>query len=117
MVFDERLGILRNGNVISAGVEKSVRRVILRLEERWKIQLTEEKGGRMVTHLAMALMRVERGEEIKAPEDGVLEEFRGLDVFPVSQNIVNDLIAWTPIELPAAEQDYMIVNICLLLDN
>ena len=117
MVFGERLGILRSGNVISAGVEDSVRKVISRLEERWKLTLTEENGGRMVTHLAMALMRIKRGEDITAPEEDVLAEFRDLDVFEASMEIVNDLIAWTPIDLPKAEKDYMIVNICLLLDK
>ena len=116
MVFDERLEILRAGNVISCKVEQMVRKVISRLEEHWQIRLSEEKGGRMVTHLAMALMRIELGEKIKAPENDVLKEFRDLDVFNQSKNIVNDLIAFTPMDLPEAEQDFMVVNICLVLD-
>jgi len=59
-VFDERLKILRSGEVISPEVEALVRRVISRFSERWSITLTEESGGRMVTHLAMALMRIGR---------------------------------------------------------
>ena len=117
MVFDERLSILRGGDVISAGVETQVRRVIARLEDRWQIKLTEENGGRMVTHLAMALMRIERGEEIRAPEDSILDEFYSLGVFPLSEEIVNDLVKWIPVDLPKAEQDYLKVNICLLLDR
>ncbi|MCL2831795.1 MAG: PRD domain-containing protein [Treponema sp.] len=116
MIFDERLHILLTGNVISAEVETTVRRVIERLQDCWQIQLTEENGGRMVTHLAMALMRIERGEEIRAPEKDILEEFENLDIFPVSQTIVQDLIDWTPMNLPKAEQDYLTVNICLLLN-
>jgi len=115
--FDERLGILRGGNVISSGVEEKTRKVISRLGEHWQIHLTEENGGRMVTHLAMALARIERGEDIKAPEDNTLAEFRELDVFEKSLEIVNDLITWTPINLPRAEKDYMLVNICLQLDK
>jgi hypothetical protein len=117
MVFDKRLGILRGGNVISAGVENQVRTVISRLEDRWRIILTEETGGRIVTHLAMALMRIERGEDIAAPEDDVLEEFRNLEVFEASSEITDDLISFTPMNLPKAERDYMIVNICLLLEK
>ena len=116
MDFEERLRILRSGEVISAGVEALVHRVISRFYDRWNIRLTEESGGRMVTHLAMALMRIERQEEIASPETDLLEEFRSLDVFPRSMEIVDDLIAWTPMELPEAEKDYMIVNICLILD-
>ncbi|MCL2478130.1 MAG: PRD domain-containing protein [Treponema sp.] len=117
MIFNERFAILRAGNVISAGVETLTRKVISRLEEHWNIKLTEENGGRMVTHLAMALMRIERGEKIEAPEKNVLDEFHSLEVFPLAQEIADDLIAWTPMDLPRAEKDYIIVNICLLLDN
>ena len=116
MEFDERLNILRSGDVISVTVEALVRKVILRFYERWNIRLTEESGGRMVTHLAMALMRIERKEEIASPETDLLDEFRSLEVFSRSVEIIDDLIAWTPMELPKAEKDYMIVNICLILD-
>ena len=114
--FDERLKILRDGGVISPGVEALVRRVISRFRERWNITLTEESGGRMVTHLAMALMRIGRNEEISGPETDLLEEFRDLAVFPNSIEIVEDLMAWVPMELPKAEKDYMVVNVCLILD-
>ena len=117
MVFDERLGILRSGNVISSEAEDKVKKVVYRLKERWKLALTEENGGRMVTHLAMALMRIDRGEEISSPADDILEEFRELDIYEASVEIVDDLIAWAPMNLPRAEKDYMIVNICLLLDK
>jgi transcriptional regulatory protein LevR len=116
MDFEERLNILRSGTVISPEVEALVRRVISRFNDRWDIELTEESGGRMVTHLAMALMRIRRKEKITAPETDLLEEFRDLSVFPQSTEIVEDLINWTPMELPEAEKDYMILNVCLILD-
>jgi transcriptional regulatory protein LevR len=117
LIFNARLEILRTGNVISPEVEELVRRVISRLEEHWHLTLTEERGGRMVTHLAMALMRIMKLEEIKEPESDIMDEFRDLDVFPKANEIVDDLVAWAPMNLPKAEKKYMIVNICLLLDG
>ena len=116
MGLEERLGILRSGGVISPGIETLVLRIISRFRDHWKIVLTEENGGRMVTHLAMALMRISRGEEISGPETDALEEFRNLDVFPLSVEILEDIIVWAPMDLPKTEKDYMIVNICLILD-
>jgi transcriptional regulatory protein LevR len=116
MDFDERLGILRDGKVISSEIESLVRRVISRFQARWDIVLTEENGDRMITHLAMALMRIARQEKITALEKDMLEEFRNANVFPRSMEIVEDLIAWTPMELPEVEKDYMVVNVCLILD-
>jgi len=108
---------LRSGNVISAAVESRVRKVISRLEERWQIKLNEENGGRIVTHLSMALMRIEKGEHIASPEDSIIEEFRNLEVFEKSCKITDDIAEWAELDLPEAEKEYMIVNICLLLDE
>jgi len=116
MEFDERLGILRAGDVISPEVETLVRRVISRFKDRWDIRLTEDNGGRIVTHLAMALMRVFRNEPVATLETDMLDEFIDLPVFPKSIEIIEDLIAWTPMKLPESEKDYMIVNVCLILD-
>ena len=117
VVFNERIGILRSGNVISPKVEEQVRAVIFRLEDRWQLSLTEEKGGRLVTHLAMALARIEKGDEISAPEEDQLGEFRSLSVFEEAVKIVEDIIEFAPITLPEAEKGYMILNICLILDD
>ena len=117
MVFDQRLRILRDGNVISPEVEAKVRRVITRFKEHWHIELTEENGSRMITHLAMALMRIEKGEEIQSPDFDILEEFREHAVFPLSQKILEDLISFTPMKLPDSEKNYIIVNICVILDT
>ena len=117
MVLDGRLGILREGKVISAEVDAKVRRVVSRFQDRWGITLTEQNGGRMVTHLAMALARIERGEEIAAPEGDLLDEFRSTDCFAEAVEIVRDLTACIPLELPAAEEDYLVINVCLLLDG
>jgi transcriptional regulatory protein LevR len=116
MELADRLELMRSGGVISPGVEALALRVISRFGERWRISLNEENGSRMMTHLAMALMRIERGEEIKGPETGALEEFRDLEVFPLSLEILDDLIAWVPMRLPEPEKEYMIINICLILD-
>jgi transcriptional regulatory protein LevR len=117
MEFDKRLGILREGNVISPEAEAMVRRFISRLEAGWQISLTEENGGCIITHLAMALMRISRGEIIPNPETDALEEFRELDVFSLSTEIMEDLITWTPMDLPKAEKDYLVINLCLILDK
>jgi hypothetical protein len=116
MEFDERLRILRDGNVISSDIEALVRRVISRFQDRWQIVLTGENGGRIVTHLAMALMRIKGQEVIAAPQGDLLDEFRNLDSFPQALEIVEDLISFTPMDLPGAERDYLIINVCLILD-
>jgi hypothetical protein len=117
MVFDERLAILVSGNVISQDVDLKVRRVIERFKDHWRIELTEENGGRMVTHLALALMRINQNEDVIPLEQVQYDEFRGSEFFPRSIEITDDLCAWTPLELPEPERRYIVINICLILDE
>jgi transcriptional regulatory protein LevR len=117
MDLDERLNILVSGNVITQDAARSVRRVIDRFSSGWQIELTEENGGRMVTHLAMALMRIKQNKEIRAPEEDHFDEFKSSEYFSRSVEIVDDICRWTPLELPEAERQYLIINICLILDN
>ena len=117
MEFDERLGILLEGKVISPEVDALVRGLITRLTEQWGIPLTEQNGGRMITHLAMALARISRNEAVAAPEQDLLDEFRDTGVFPRALEIAEDLAAGIPVNLPRAERDYLVMNICLLLDD
>jgi transcriptional regulatory protein LevR len=117
MEFDERLGILLEGKIISPEVDALVRGLIARLEEQWGISLTEQNGGRMITHLAMALARISRNEAIASPEQDLLDEFRGDACFPRALEIAEDLAAGIPVNLPRSEADYLVMNICLLLDE
>jgi transcriptional regulatory protein LevR len=117
MDLDERLNILVSGKVISKDVKRAVCRVIDRLCTRWGLALNEETGGRMVTHLALALMRIEQKNEIKPPEDDQFDEFKSSEYFFRSVEICDDICGWTPLELPAAERQYLIINICLILDG
>jgi transcriptional regulatory protein LevR len=117
MDLDERLKILVSGQVISEDVDQAVRRVIERLRARWGIDLTEENGGRMVTHLAMALMRIRQKKELKPLEADHFDEFKSSECFSRSAGICDDLCAWTPLELPEAERQYLVINICLILED
>jgi transcriptional regulatory protein LevR len=117
MNLDERLKILVSGNVITEDVDRTVRRVIERFSSKWQIELTEENGGRMVTHLAMALMRIKQNKDIRAMEADHFAEFTANEHFARSAAISDDLCRWTPLELPEAERQYLIINICLILDD
>jgi transcriptional regulatory protein LevR len=117
MNLDERLDILALGKVISEDVARAMRRVVERFSAKWRIELTEESGGRMVTHLAMALMRIGQNTEISPPEANQFEEFKSSEYFSRAVEITDDICAWTPLELPDAERQYLIIYVCLILDD
>jgi transcriptional regulatory protein LevR len=117
MDLEERLNILVSGNVISDEVKKAVLRVIGRFKDQWRIELNDGNGGRMVTHLAMALMRVKLNSEVNPLEEEQYGEFTSSEFFGQALAITDDLCQWVPLELPKAEREYLVVNICLILDS
>ncbi len=115
--LETRLHILLSSGTISSDAETTVKNVTKRLEEKWNIILNEENGSRFVTHLAMALTRAEKGELVSSMEAEALEEFQELDSFSAAKEITNDLISHIGIHLPESELEFLIVNICLILED
>jgi hypothetical protein len=117
MDLEERLKILVAGNIISGDVEKTVLRVLGRFKDRWQVTLNDENGGRMVTHLAIALMRAGTNKEVNPLEREHFEEFKSSEFFVRAVEITEDLCQWVPLGLSEAEREYLVINICLILDD
>ena len=54
-----RLGILKEAGVINERIYDKLTLLIKYLDEKWKISLTESNGGMLITHLSMAMKRIE----------------------------------------------------------
>lgn len=117
MDLNTRLELLRSTGTISPEVDAVVRGVIARMADEWGIVLTEENGSRLVTHLAMALMRIAKGEPVASMEEEALQEFRDCASFPRAREIAGDLVAAAGLELPASEREFLDVNVCLILEE
>lgn len=112
-----RLNVLYQGNVISQDVLDTMSNVIERMEERWNIVLTEENGARFVTHLAMALMRVARGESVPSMDAASYAEFQACESFTAAREIMDDVIEFAELAFPLSEREYLDMNICLILEG
>ena len=117
MELNDRLEILLSSNTITKDVYDKVKLFISRLEDKWDIKLTEENGGRLITHLSMALMRIARNENIAPMDEEALGEFRASGYFSKALTIVDDLIDIAGLQVPSAERDYLISNVCLILED
>ena len=112
----QRLSLLKESQTISAAAHEAVCRTIARFADPWAIHLNEENGARLVTHLAMALARIEKGEPVGEMDKEAYAEFAGCEVFPKAVAITEDLIAYTQMDLPKSEREFLETNICLILD-
>lgn len=113
-----RLGILKKAGVINNGIYEKLILLIKYLGEKWEIHLTESNGGMFITHLSMALKRIEENENVSNIDEGVFQEVLKSEKIEEIQEIYNDIEKNVFIEkLPEEEKKYILVNLLLIKEN
>lgn len=112
-----RLELLKKAKQIDEEVFKAMTGVIDLFKSNWGIELTEDNGQMMVTHLSMALMRVKNSLPINEIDEEVYEDVKESEFFIKAGKILEDMRTILPVELPESEKKYMLVNNTLILEN
>lgn len=116
--LDFRLGILKEAGVINERIYDKLTLLIKYLDEKWKISLTESNGGMLITHLSMALKRIEENENVSNIDEGVFQEVLKSEKLEEIKEIYNDIEKNVFIEkLPEEEKKYILVNLLLIKEN
>ena len=116
--LDFRLGLLKEAGVINKRIYDKLSLLIKYLDEKWKISLTESNGGMLITHLSMALKRIEENENVSSIDEGVFQEVLKSEKLEEIQEIYNDIEKNVFIEkLPEEEKKYILVNLLLIKEN
>lgn len=117
MNLQTRLEILNSSGAITDCTKKVMLNVIEMFNEKHSIELTEENGAMMVTHLSMAIMRVKNSEPVKTIDEEVFKETLESEHIEKANLIYGDLSEVLDIVLPEDEKKYMLVNICVILEK
>lgn len=112
--MEMKLAVLAQAGVIDEDIYQSTLRVISRLEERWGLPVRNEQGERAMIHLAMAMMRVQKGEEIQGIDASLLDELEEMQDYPQVEQIHQDIMAHFPLAVPAQEEGYLLMNLASL---
>ena len=116
--LDFRLGLLKEAGVINERIYDKLTLLIKYLDEKWKISLTESNGGMLITHLSMALKRIEENEKVSNIDEGVFQEVLKSEKMEEIKEIYNDIEKNVFIEkLPEEEKKYILVNLLLIKEN
>ena len=116
--LDFRLGLLKEAGVINERIYDKLSLLIKYLYEKWKISLTESNGGMFITHLSMALKRIEENEKVSNIDEGVFQEVLKSEKLEEIKEIYNDIEKNVFIEkLPEEEKKYILVNLLLIKEN
>lgn len=117
MDLQTRLDILNSSKAITDCTKDVMLNVIQMFSKKYKIELTEENGAMMVTHLSMAIMRVKNNEPVKVIDEDVFKETLESEYIEKAHLIYKDLSKVLDVTLPENEKKYMLVNICVILEN
>lgn len=115
MTFDARLRILRDAGQIGDQTLKRVKEAVGWLAER-QLVLDEENGAMFVTHLAIALERLQKGEAVEGLAPALLTEVKGSKHCAAGEQIAKELEELWGIVLPESEKGYVMLHLCMLLE-
>ncbi|MGR3807010.1 PRD domain-containing protein [Pasteurella testudinis DSM 23072] len=118
MNIKQKIGLLADAAVISANVRQAVFQVIEKLQQ-WQLDLQREQLQMLLTHLAMALQRAERQQQLdNGLEPALFQEVQQSANYHSLLARHRQLLALTGQTLNAAEQSFLIANLhALSLDQ
>lgn len=76
MSLEERIELMETSGMISPHTKAKVNKLCALFKEMYGIELTEQNASACVTHFAMALERLDKGDEIAPASDAMMEELR-----------------------------------------
>jgi hypothetical protein len=115
MDLNTRLGMLVSSEAISESVASVVRKIVHRLDNNWKISLSEEDGSYIITSLAMTLMRNGKLGINKIPKNDSIESIKNSMFFPRAVEITEDCMHYAGVYITDAEKEFLETRLCSVL--
>ena len=115
MDLTERLGILKDSGTLSQKNHDNVKRVMEYFEKTRGTPLTEENAAPFITHLCMALERMDKGEKVESLDRNVYLTATQEPVFSDAEKCCKEICEILP-QLSGPESEYIVTHLCVLLE-
>ncbi|MDQ6796238.1 MAG: PRD domain-containing protein [Chloroflexota bacterium] len=113
-----RLDLLEDSGVITPGARRVTSAAIGRIEDLLLVTLDDESGGPLVTHIAVALSRIERNEPPpELPEIVALEIADRPEELRMAEGLAQEWQATIGAPIPAQEVTYVAAHLAALRDR
>ncbi len=112
-----RLNLLVDAGEIDDTIRCSVVEFVKSIEDKYSLKITEENGSMLVSHLAMALGRIKRGEEIQTMDEELFAEVKETKTYKELDMFYDTLEENLNIKIPQAEKDFIALHLCTLIAN
>ena len=111
MDFTERLNLYLEGGMIQPEDVADIQAIIAMFDTKHHIILQEDNADTFIAHLCAAFGRTASGEEVESLPPEVKAELEGLDSYPKSKEMLQDVMAAARNRLNETEQDYALLHI------
>lgn len=116
LTIETRLQLLLDSGQIDPATDTVTRAVVALIEERYRAQVTEDNGAQLVTHLAIALTRLRRGEGLhELPEAALTEAHEYPGEWEFVATVIGEQACRLGVTLPTAEIAYLTLHLAALL--
>ncbi|MTI94753.1 MAG: PRD domain-containing protein [Firmicutes bacterium] len=113
----KRLEILKHAGEIDVKIHDSVQYFLGILEQKYDIQLTAHNGAALVTHLAMALARIDKGKDVQGMSSQLMSEVEKSKYYNDLTPLIVELERHSGLVIPDSEQGYLALHLASLLEN
>lgn len=117
MELDTRLTILKDSGQIDEEVYKKMLKVICMFYKKWNIELKEDNGSMLITHLCIALQRVKNNCPAEKIEDDVYKEVKLNPYFKISTRALSDIQKEVDMDIPESEKSFLMMHLCVLFQK
>lgn len=117
MEITQRLDILKMSGQLSDEMYGKVVEIIDRFNENHNIVIHEKNGAMLITHLCIALSRIEKEEPVNKIEQDIFAEVENNQYFFQSAEILEGIEEVLGFSMPEEEKGYMLMHLCVLLEN
>ena len=117
MELDDRLIILRDSGQIDEDIYQKSIRIISMFNTKWNIELKEENGAMLITHLCIALQRAKNNSKVEEIDEEIYGEVKLNPNFKTCKRVLEDIKSEINMDIPENEQSFIVMHLCVLFNK
>jgi transcriptional regulatory protein LevR len=115
--LDNRLILLKDARQIDEDIYVKIIEIISMFKKRWNIELKEENGAMLITHLCIALQRIKNKSILEKINEELYEEVKLNKHFNTCERVFSDITLELNMDIPESEKSFVMMHLCVLFDK
>ena len=117
MELDNRLLILKDAGQIDEDIYEKIIKIISMFHIIWNIELKEENGAMLITHLCIALQRVKNNNPAERMDEELYKQVKLNQHFETCKRAFGDIKTEINMDIPESEKSFIMMHLCVLFEK